>query len=70
MKMFDREGAQASLNFVYLTLIVSDGLFPDMAFVIKYSALVPCLLLRLVRMAIVFDKLIERHLWSPVYTHT
>jgi hypothetical protein len=54
-------------NFVYLTLIVFDGLFPNMAFVVKYSALISLLLLRLARMAIVFDKFMETYLGSPVH---
>jgi hypothetical protein len=54
---------------VYITLIVYDGLFPDITLVIEYSALIPLLLLRLARMAIVFDKISERLLGSPVHRH-
>jgi hypothetical protein len=60
---------QASLNFVYITLIVSDDLFPDMALVIEYSAFISLMLLRLARMAIVFDETSERLIGSPVGRH-
>jgi hypothetical protein len=39
---------------VYITLTVSNGPFPSIALVIEYSALIPLLLLRLARIAIVF----------------
>jgi hypothetical protein len=54
---------------VYITLTVSDGPFPGIALVIEYSALIPLLLLRLARIAIVFDKIPERVLGSPVHRH-
>jgi hypothetical protein len=40
-----------------------------MALVIEYFALIPLLLLRLARMAIVFDKISERLIRSPVHRH-
>jgi hypothetical protein len=50
-------------------LTVSDSVFPDMAFVIEYSALIPLLLLRLAEMAIVFDKFPERLIRSLGHRH-
>jgi hypothetical protein len=54
---------------MYIALIISDSLFLDTALVIKYSALIPLLLLRLRRMPIVFDENLERLLGSPVHRH-
>ena len=57
------------MYIVYITLIVSGGLFPDTALIIEYSALIPLLLLRLTKMAIVFDKISERLFGSLVHRH-
>jgi hypothetical protein len=54
---------------MYIALIISGGLFLDTALVIKYSALIPLLLLRLRRILIVFDENSERLLSSPVHRH-
>ena len=56
---------QAPLNVMYITLIISDGLFPDIVPGIEHSALMPLMLLRLARMAIFFDKISERLVGSP-----
>lgn len=50
-------------------LIVSDGLFPDMISVIEHSALMPLNVLRLARIATIFDKISERLIGSPVHRH-
>jgi hypothetical protein len=54
---------------MYIALIISNSLFLNTALVIKYSALIPLLLLCLRRMLIVFNKNLERLLGSLAYRH-
>jgi hypothetical protein len=49
--------------------MVSNGLFPDMALVIEYSAFTSPPLLQQARMAIFFDEISERLIGSPVHRH-